>query len=283
MQFVKDGANYKLYTQGLGFGNVTQSAQVTLEDESSSFEITNNGSLFSFRDVNSTDNTYNYLHYQAADGKIVGWENGETTTASKWYLVPVKELVVELNPVGGRTYATTFLPYDFTLDPRFNVKAYKVTHAEDKVAKTMQVEDIAAEEGVILVGDTEEDNFLLLIPGTATSDFSDNILSGTTTRYTFEEEWKESILVLGNGINGIGFYNPSSTTLKENRAFLTADAVTGEATNGLRLEFGGEPTGITATETLNNANAPIYDLSGRRVANPVKGIYVKGGKKIYVK
>lgn len=197
--------------------------------------------------------------------------------------MPVKELIVDLNPVGSHTYATTFLPYDFTLDSRCNVKAYKVTHAEGDVAKTMQVEDIAAEEGVILVGDTEEDNFLLLIPGTATSDFRDNILVGTTTRLTFEEEWKESILVLGNGINGIGFYNPSSTTLKENRAYLTAGAVTGDATNGLRLEFGGEPTGITATETLNNANAPIYDLSGRRVANPVKGIYVKGGKKIYVK
>ena len=282
VKFEKDGDNYKLYTQGLGFGNVTQSAQVTLEDESSSFEITNNGSLFSFRDVNSTDATYNYLHLQA-DNRIVGWENGETTTASKWYLVPVKELVVELNPVGGRTYATTFLPYDFTLDPRFNVKAYKVTHAEGGVAKTMQVEDIAAEEGVILVGDTEEDNFLLLIPGTATSDFTDNILDGTTTRLPITEAEKTTLFVLGNGSNGIGFYNPSSTTLKENRAFLTVDAVTGEATNGLRLEFGGEPTGITATETLNNANAPIYDLSGRRVANPVKGIYVKGGKKIYVK
>ena len=282
VKFEKDGDNYKLYTQGLGFGNVTQSAQVLLNEGTSSFEITNNGSLFSFRDVNSTDATYNYLHFQA-DNRIVGWENGETTTASKWYLVPVKELVVDLNPVGGRTYASTFLPYDFTLDPRFDVKAYKVTHAEGDVAKTMQVEDIAAEEGVILVGDTEEDNFLLLIPGTATSDFHDNILSGTTTRLTFEEEQKESILVLGNGINGVGFYTPNSTTLKENRAFLYAADVTGEATNGLRLEFGGETTGIVATETLNNANAPIYDLSGRRVANPVKGIYVKGGKKIYVK
>lgn len=281
VKFEKEGDNYKLYTQGLGFGNVTQSAQVLL-DGNGLFEITNNDSLFSFRDVNSTDATYNYLHLQA-DNKIVGWENGETTTASKWYLVPVKELIVDLNPVGSHTYATTFLPYDFTLDPRFDVKAYKVTHAEGGVAKTMQVEDIAAEEGVILVGDTKEDNFLLLIPGTATSDFSDNILSGTTTRLPITEAEKANLFVLGNGINGVGFYNPSSTTLKENRAYLTAGAVTGEATNGLRLEFGGEPTGITATETLNNANAPIYDLSGRRVANPVKGIYVKGGKKIYVK
>lgn len=281
VKFEKVGENYNLYTQGLGFGNVTQGAQVLLDEATGSFAITNNGNLFSFCDVNSSDETYNYLHLQG--DKIVGWENGETTTASKWYLVPVRELVVDLNPVGDRTYATTFLPYDFILDPRCDVKAYKVTHAEGGVAKTMQVADIAAEEGVILVGDTEEATFLLLHPGTAASDFDDNILVGTTTRLTIEEGDKTSLLVLGNGANGVGFYNPSSTTLKENRAYLYAADVTGEATNGLRLEFGGETTGITATETLNNDNAPIYDLSGRRVANPVKGIYVKGGKKIYVK
>lgn len=281
VKFEPVGDNYKLYTQGLGFGHVTQSAQVLLDD-AGSFAITNNGNLFSFRDVNSSDGTYNYLHLQG-DNKIVGGENGETTTASKWYLVPVRELVVDLNPVGSHTYATTFLPYDFTLDSRFDVKAYKVTHAEGDVAKTMEVEDIAAEQGVIFMGATAEDTQLLLHPGTATSDFSDNILGGTTTRLTIEEGDKTSLLVLGNGANGVGFYNPSSTTLKENRAYLLAADVMGEATNGLRLEFGGETTGITATETLNNDNAPIYDLSGRRVANPVKGIYVKGGKKIYVK
>ena len=280
VKFEQDGECYKLYTQGLGFGNVTQGAQVLLDD-AGSFAITNNGNLFSFCDVNSSDDTYNYLHLQG-DNKIVGGENGETTTASKWYLVPVKELVVELNPEGEHTYATTFLPYDFTLDPRFDVKAYKVTQAEGGVAKTKQVEDIAAEEGVILVGETAEATFLLLHPGTATSDFSDNILWGTTTRLPITDEDKADLLVLGNGVNGVGFYNPSGTTLKENRAYLSA-YVTGEATNGLRLEFGDETTGITATETLNNDNAPIYDLSGRRVANPVKGIYVKGGKKIYVK
>lgn len=273
--------NYKLYTQGLGFGNVTASTQVLLDD-SGLFEITNDGSLYAFRDVNNTDDTYNYLHYQA-DGKIVGWDNGATTTASKWYLVPANELVVELNPVGDRTYASTYLPYDFTIGEGSGVRAYKVTHTEGEVAKTMEVADIEAEQGVILVGESAEKTSVRLYIGTATSDFSDNILFGTTTSLTIDEEYKRNFFVLGNGSNGVGFYNPNSTTLKENRAYLTADYVTGDATNGLRLEFGGETTGIVATETLNNVNAPIYDLSGRRVANPVKGIYVKGGKKIYVK
>lgn len=282
VKFVQDGGNYKLYTQGLGFGNVAASTQVTLDNESHSFEITNEDNLYAFRDVNSEDKTHNYLHFQA-DNRIVGWENGETTTASKWYLVPANELVVELNPVGDRTYASTFLPYDFTIGEGSDVRAYKVTHTEGDVAKTMEVADIAAEQGVILVGETAEKTSVRLYIGTATSYFSDNILAGTTTRLPITEEEKANLFVLGNGTHGVGFYNPNSTTLKENRAYLTAEYVTVGATNGLRLEFGGETTGITATETLNNVNAPIYDLSGRRVANPVKGIYVKGGKKIYVK
>lgn len=282
VKFVQDGGNYKLYTQGLGFGNVATNTQVTLDNESHSFAITNEDNLYAFRDVNSSDNTHNYLHYQA-DGKIVGWDNGETTTASKWYLVPANELVLELNPVGDHTYASTFLPYDFTIDKESGVRAYKVTHTEGEVAKTMEVADIAAEQGVILVGESAEKTSVRLHLGTATSNFGDNILVGTTTSLPITEEEKAYLFVLGNGSNGVGFYTPNSTTLKENRAYLTAGYVIGDATNGLRLEFGGETTGIVATETLNNANAPIYDLSGRRVANPVKGIYVKGGKKIYVK
>ena len=33
----------------------------------------------------------------------------------------------------------------------------------------------------------------------------------------------------------------------------------------------------------DEANATYYDLSGRRVIRPAKGIYVKNGRKVYVK
>ena len=54
----------------------------------------------------------------------------------------------------------------------------------------------------------------------------------------------------------------------------------------LRLNFDGMVSGIETTE-LNNAlnnNAPIYDLSGRRVMNAVKGgLYIQNGRKFIVK
>lgn len=39
---------------------------------------------------------------------------------------------------------------------------------------------------------------------------------------------------------------------------------------------------VVAPATLD-LNAPIYDLTGRQVANPVKGVYIQGGRKFIVK
>lgn len=46
-----------------------------------------------------------------------------------------------------------------------------------------------------------------------------------------------------------------------------------------------QTTGIEAIDYTKgeDTNAPVYDLSGRRVDNPTKGIYVKNGKKFVVK
>lgn len=47
------------------------------------------------------------------------------------------------------------------------------------------------------------------------------------------------------------------------------------------MNFGGTTTGITnAIKNEVNPNAPIYDLSGRRVFTTVKGnIYLQQGRK----
>ena len=52
----------------------------------------------------------------------------------------------------------------------------------------------------------------------------------------------------------------------------------------LRFNFGGNTTAIESVLIGADANAPIYDLSGRRVNNAVKGgIYIVNGKKVYIK
>lgn len=53
---------------------------------------------------------------------------------------------------------------------------------------------------------------------------------------------------------------------------------------GIRIRVAGEDnaTGIAETES-DNGKAEIYDIAGRRVQNPAKGIYVVNGKKTVIK
>lgn len=69
----------------------------------------------------------------------------------------------------------------------------------------------------------------------------------------------------------------TSNTVNANKAYLT---LTVAAANALNFDFGGVTTGIENAVADKANNAPIYDLSGRRVMNAVKGgIYIQNGKK----
>ena len=70
------------------------------------------------------------------------------------------------------------------------------------------------------------------------------------------------------------------TTLAMNKAFLRMGASNVAA---FRLVVDEEVTAIDGV-TTEKADAPIYDLSGRRVLNTIKGgIYIQNGKKFIVK
>lgn len=281
VKITADGDNYKMSTQDLNFGKVAISTHVNLTGEGT-FTITATNNKYVFKDVSTAVTTwlnYRCLHCDASN-KIVGWEAG--AEASKWYVIPATTLDLPLNTVEGKSYATTYLPFDVMLPA--DVKAYIVTEAEGGKATVSEVTDIPANQGVVLVSETAAAKATLTL-GTASANCGSNILSGTNPRITIEESAKSNYYIFGNGGNGVGFYHPNSTTLKENRAYLPADAVTvsGSGVNGFKLDFGGVNTGIEATIQADEANATYYDLSGRRVIRPAKGIYVKNGRKVYVK
>lgn len=278
VKVVAAGDNYKLLVQGLEVGQVTMSQHVGLVEDGVAFTITPTNNKFVFQNV-ADDNRYKCLH-QDAGQKVVGWE--AAAEASKWYIVPATTLDVNLNVVGDKTYATTYLPFDVKLPA--DVKAYIVNQAANGVATVSEVADVPANQGVVLVGQNASVTSAALTLGTASANCSGNLLSGTNSQLTIDEAAKANYFIFGNGDNGVGFYHPNSTTLKENRAFLPAANVSaGSSASGFRLDFGGEITGIASAIQADDTNTTYYDLSGRRVNRPAKGLYVKDGKKIYVK
>ncbi len=166
--------------------------------------------------------------------------------------------------------------------------AIEMTEISDRIVKSG--------EGVVLKKATESSEpttttITMTLTETAATDsyFSDNSLLGTMTSITNPSYG--SVYVL-NGTNGAGFYKLSSSgTIGANKAYLTYSG-------DLAREFFlfDEATGIEMPTVEDNADAVVYDLQGRRVAQPTrsaegrlfpkglkKGLYIVNGKKVVIK
>lgn len=102
-----------------------------------------------------------------------------------------------------------------------------------------------------------------------------------TNEATKEVTAGETVYGLGvNSSNVLALYKLSAGTIGANKAYYTAEA----GTPAIALNFGGDVTGISNAQVTNNVNAPMFDLSGRRVVKAVKGgLYIQNGKKFIVK
>ena len=79
---------------------------------------------------------------------------------------------------------------------------------------------------------------------------------------------------------GLGFYLANGMNLAANRAFMRIPVQT--AREFIGINFDGDATGIESIR-LNGTDDAIYDLQGRKVMNPAKGLYIVNGKKVVVK
>lgn len=144
-------------------------------------------------------------------------------------------------------------------------------------------EVIPANTGVLLFGETDETN-VTMVPATTEGK---GVTISTTNKLAHSAGaaitigTKDNAYILANdATHGIAFYSCVSGTLAMNKAYLS---IGGGSTNGkaFTLTLGGESTDIHSLENSTwNTNAPIYDLSGRRVLTPSKGnLYIQNGHK----
>lgn len=87
-------------------------------------------------------------------------------------------------------------------------------------------------------------------------------------------------------LNGGKFwYSTGQSNIKAFRGYFEFDDVLASletAPSKVKMVFRDETTGIKNV-IVETANDDMYDLQGRRIVNPDKGVYIKNGKKVVVK
>ncbi len=227
-------------------------------------------------------------NYITSDYRLAFWttgsDNGSTFTVTK----VMQEL--PLNPFGENSYATFYTNYPVALSSD-DVTAYIGTlNAERNTLDMTPITDniIPANTGVVLEGNSNTVTTANLTIADAAGDFASNQGSLTGTLSDLNIDGFESVvLVLGpstDDVPTLGFYQPTVTvtTIPAYRAYINLNTL---GVRGFALHFDTEVTGLHPNIGTNypSDNAAIYDLSGRRVSKAGKGIYIMGGKKIYVK
>ena len=186
----------------------------------------------------------------------------------------------------GKSYGTAYLPVSAKPDNGENVKLYYASAPENGNVQLHRIKDewVPSHEGFVVIDESGAKRTMLKVKYSSTeNNLTENALRGCLNDSTVYNA-ASSVYVLGLSKGVAGFYRPNSHILKANRAYMPADG----QYRTLTFSFDNSVTGIEKIENAEKAegndNAPIYDLSGRRVyGNLPQGIYVKNGKKFIVK
>ena len=192
----------------------------------------------------------------------------------------------KMSGVEGETHIGTFSAPFETVIPT-GVRAYYAQTAEASTGISLaeiSSGTIPANEGVIITATTATPGYFA--PATTSTSITGNKLSHSAGAAHAIEDY-DYILATANEVTALYKAKVGGSDLKMNKAYLNLGSALSPS---FKLSFDGELTGIAST--LLNADesdslgskTPVYDLSGRRVAQPMRGgIYIRDGKKFIVK
>lgn len=185
-----------------------------------------------------------------------------------------------VSDVEGVSNLATFSAPFATVVPE-GVTAYYVSTADNSKATMKAIEAgkaIPANAGVILTSTTGDEATMIPATTETAAELTGNKLGNSAGAEKIIADG-DNAYILAKGANGTAFYKGKvNTILGMNKAYLTLNEA--GAPEAISMNFGGNVTGINQIVNAEQNNAPVYDLTGRRVVRTVKGgLYIKGGNK----
>ena len=269
----------------IAYANGLYTKNFTSGNSNYGFEnVGSTGNVVSFEDgnVGSASPVYHiscggrYI-YGASSNSVLDAGNGAgTDTGYDWTIEKVEYLPVAVSETVQ--YGTLYTPVALSL--RTGLTAYTGSNNGEWLHLNPVTGVIPAGSAVVLKDDgTAERNgttghIYLQMSNSNTAPAQNNALTGQINTITTVAN---AYTLQNNATYGLGFYPFNGTNLAGFKAYM----LNGSGVRGFAFQE-GETTSIEAAEGTQ-LNEPIYDLSGRRVQKATKGLFIVGGKKVFIK
>ena len=213
---------------------------------------------------------------------VYGGDLGKVTT---YTIVAEQQVTVSTNniPLGDFAgYWTTYYNNTANLQAPNGVTVYKATLSGNSLSLT-EIPDRIINKGqaVVLKASTSVAVTLGSAATASTGDYTDNALQGVdvTTTIVGSPYANKVVYTMANE-NGLGFYKYTGKTLGAGKAFLALDAET--AARGCYLF--GEVVTSSVNDVMRQKNQEEYyfNLQGRKVSHPKKGLYIVNGRVVVI-
>ena len=215
------------------------------------------------------------------DGTVV---KNSTSAAATARLKEVTSIPVTIKDT---RWTSLCFPVDVVIPSE--LKAYKAASTQ---GMTINLEELAAGSripagnGFLALAQAGGNYSFAIATGSGDeADLSGNQFTGATVKRSGMTDVEYYALATKNTVTG--FYKVTTGTVPANKAYLLGEKLNqGAGANMLQFAFGeGTETGISNVNAENSGKAETYyDLNGRLVVYPTRGVYVTGsGRKVFVK
>ena len=261
---------YEIYTTEYAFG-----AGYNATNDSTTMFVMSSSKSTGYKFLNA-ENGYNQDKFEG----VATWYDNKDA-GNYWQFIKVTEVPLT---IAANDYTTLCLPFNVNLPEGSAVKAYYASTAAGDVLNLTEITGgiIPANQGVILQNTSETEAAINLTITTAEATLDGNRLEGVTAKREGYTALSNYVLADKNGITG--FYKAKFTAIAANKAYLPVANVQNAQGVMMAFSFGDEVTGIDNVNAAAPAAKKYYDLQGRRVLYPAKGIFVtEDGQKVLFK
>lgn len=283
-KYVALGGNLDIPTDEYQSSKTAFSLEATNVVFGSQFNATNDATTMFLMGANNT--FVNAQNGMGADKNgneynVVSTWTSRDDAGNHWQFIKVTEVPLT---IAANDYTTLCLPFNVKLPEGSAVKAYYASAAAGNVLKLTEITGIIpANQGVILQNTNKSEAANISLEITTEEGTSiDNKLEGVTAKRAGYTAGTNYVLAEKNG--KVGFYKASFTTIVANKAYLPQTNVQNAQGVMMAFSFGDEVTGIDNVNAATATAKKYYDLQGRRVLYPAKGIFVtEDGQKVLLK